>query len=66
MFLPQCRSVVKVCERSRVPFSVEGTRTPLTPEKVSVLQRVLTMRVNFKKNVWSVTKKTVRNNECPY
>ena len=41
-------------------------RTPLGPEKVFVLQSVLIKWVNFKENVWSGTKKTVRNNECPY
>ena len=42
-------------------------RTSLGPEKVSVLQSVLIKRVNFRpENVWSGTKKTGRNNECPY
>ena len=41
-------------------------RTPLGPEKVSIIQSVLIKRVDFKENVWSRIKKTVRNNECPY
>ena len=41
-------------------------RNALGPEKLSLLQSVLIKRVNFKENVWSGTKKTVRNNECPY
>ena len=42
------------------------TDTVGTREKVSVLQSVLIKRVNFKENVWSGSKKTVRNDECPY
>ena len=40
-------------------------RTPLGPEKVSVLQSVLNKRVNFKENVWRGTKKTVLDNKSP-
>ena len=35
-------------------------RTPLAPEKVSVLQSVLIKRVYFKENIWGRTKKIVR------
>ena len=41
-------------------------RASLGPEKVSVLQGVLIKRAKFKENVWSGTKKTAHNNECPY
>ena len=37
----------------------------LGPEEVSILQGVLIKWVNFKENVWSGSKKTVPNNECP-
>ena len=41
-------------------------RTPFGPEKVFVLQSVVIKWVNFKENVWSGNKKTVRYNECYY
>ena len=48
--VPGFPSVGQKCSYVKgVPFSVEGTRTPLGLEKVSVLQSVLMKQVNFKK-----------------